>query len=95
MALRWLGTCLILALWHGSAQAQVQQQTRIAVVVGNNLGNDPGRTLRYAEAEASRLAILLRSAGNFDDVISVAFFLLGEGCDQSIQQVTGSGTVNG
>jgi hypothetical protein len=71
MALRWLGACLILALWHGSAQGQVQQQTRVAVVVGNNLGNDPSRTLRYAEAESGRLGALLRGAGDFDNVITV------------------------
>ena len=52
MTLRLLGVCLILALGQGAARAQTQQ-TRVAVVVGNNLGHDPGRTLRYAEAEAA------------------------------------------
>ncbi len=53
MALRFLGACLILALGQGAAHAQAQQ-ARVAVVVGNNLGNDPARSLRYAEAEAGR-----------------------------------------
>jgi hypothetical protein len=71
MGLRWFGACLILVLGQGSAQGQVQQQSRVAVVVGNNLGHDPGRTLRFAEAEATRLATLLRGAGDFDSVITV------------------------
>ena len=70
MALRLLGVCLILALWQGAAHAQAQQ-ARVAVVVGNNLGRDPARTLRYAEAEAGKLASLLRGAGEFDNVIAV------------------------
>jgi hypothetical protein len=43
----------------------------MAVVVGNNLGHDPARTLRYAEAEAVKLAALLRGAGDFDSVVTV------------------------
>jgi len=70
MALRLLGACLILALGQGAARAQAQQ-TRVAVVVGNNLGHDSARTLRYAEAEAVKLASLLRSAGDFDSVVTV------------------------
>jgi len=70
MSLRLLGACLILALGQGSVHAQTQQ-TRVAVVVGNNQGRDPARTLRYAEAEAGKLACLLRSAGDFDNVITV------------------------
>ena len=70
MSLRLLGACLILALGQGSVHAQTQQ-TRVAVVVGNNQGRDPARTLRYAEAEAGKLAALLRSAGDFDNVITV------------------------
>jgi hypothetical protein len=65
-----LGVCLILALGQGAARAQAQQ-TRVAVVVGNNQGHDPARTLRYAEAEAVKLASLLRSAGDFDSVVTV------------------------
>jgi len=57
-------------LGQGSARAQTQQ-TRVAVVVGNNLGNDPGRPLHFAEAEAGKLATLLRGAGEFDNVITV------------------------
>jgi hypothetical protein len=70
MALRLLGVCLILALWQGAAHAQAQQ-ARVAVVVGNNLGHDPARTLRFAEAEAGKLASLLRSAGGFDSVVTI------------------------
>ena len=70
MALRLLGACLILALGQGAAHAQAQQ-ARVAVVVGNNLGHDPARTLRFAEAEAGKLASLLRSAGEFDSVVTV------------------------
>ena len=70
MALRLLGACLILALGQGAAHAQAQQ-ARVAVVVGNNLGHDPARTLRYAEAEAVKLAALLRGAGDFDSVVTV------------------------
>ncbi|HJX54417.1 MAG TPA: caspase family protein, partial [Polyangia bacterium] len=70
MALRFLGAFLILALGPGLAYAQ-NQQARVAVVVGNNLGRDPARTLHFAEAEAGKLAALLRSAGDFDSVITV------------------------
>jgi len=70
MSLRLLGACLILALGQGSALAQ-SAQTLVAVVVGNNLGNDPGRALHFAEAEAGRLANLLRGAGEFENVITV------------------------
>ena len=70
MSLRLLGACLILALGQEAALAQAQQ-TRMAVVVGNNLGHDPARTLRYAEAEAVKLAALLRGAGDFDSVVTV------------------------
>ena len=71
MGFRWLGPCLILALGAPLAYGQVQEQARVAVVVGNNLGNDPSRTLRFAEAEAGRLASLLRTAGEFDSVVTV------------------------
>ena len=70
MTLRLLGVCLILALGQGAAHAQ-SQQARMAVVVGNNLGHDPTRTLRYAEEEAGRLATLLRGAGEFESVVTV------------------------
>ena len=70
MSLRLLGVCLILALGQGLAYAQ-SQQARIAVVVGNNLGRDPSRTLHFAEEEAGRLASLLRGAGEFESVITV------------------------
>ena len=62
MSLRLLGACLILALGQGAARAQTQQ-ARVAVVVGNNLGHDPARVLHFAEAEAGKLASLLRGAG--------------------------------
>jgi len=40
-------------------------------VAGNNLGKDASRSLRYAEDEVGRLADLLKSAGDFDDVVTL------------------------
>jgi hypothetical protein len=72
MAFRWLlAAGLMFAFASTPALAQIQQQARVAVVVGNNLGHDSSRSLRYAEAEAGRLAALLRGAGDFDSVITV------------------------
>lgn len=72
MGYRWLlAAGLISALASSPALAQIQQQARVAVVVGNNLGHDPSRALRYAEEESGRLAALLRGAGDFDNVITV------------------------
>jgi hypothetical protein len=40
-------------------------QARVAVVVGNNVGHEPARALRYAEDEVGRVAELLRAKGDF------------------------------
>ena len=71
MGSRCLLAGLIFVLGPSTALAQIQEQARVAVVVGNNLGHDPSRALRYAEAEVGRLAALLRSAGDFENVITV------------------------
>jgi hypothetical protein len=57
-----------LCLCAGTAWAQ-PHQVRIGLVAGNNIGNDATRGLRYAEEEVGRLADLLKSAGDFDDVV--------------------------
>jgi hypothetical protein len=46
-------------------------QVRIGLVAGNNVGKDPSRTLRYAEDEVGRLSDLLKSAGDFDDIVTL------------------------
>src|SRR4051812_6091732 len=40
-------------------------QVRVAVVVGNNTGNNPTRALKYAETEVARLSGLLDRSGGF------------------------------
>ena len=47
------------------------RQVRLGLVVGNNSGNDSTRRLRYAEEEVGRLADLLRSTGDFEDVVAL------------------------
>jgi hypothetical protein len=49
-------------------QAQKDQQ-RYALVVGNNVGNERARALRYAEEDVVRVAGLLGRTGDFDDVV--------------------------
>jgi hypothetical protein len=44
------------------------RQLRIALVVGNNLGNTPARALKYAELEVGKLAALLKQPGEFESV---------------------------
>ncbi|HET6284897.1 MAG TPA: caspase family protein [Polyangia bacterium] len=44
------------------------QQVRHALLLGNNAGNDPARTLRYAEEEVVRMGALLERSGDFDAV---------------------------
>ena len=44
------------------------QPLRRALVVGNNQGDKPERSLRYAEEEVSRLATLLKKRGAFSQV---------------------------
>ena len=59
-----LGVCAAPA-WAQSGQV------RLGVVAGNNLGHDPARGLRYAEEEVGRLADLLKSSGDFSDVVTL------------------------
>ncbi|MBN2576351.1 MAG: caspase family protein [Deltaproteobacteria bacterium] len=59
-----LGVCATPA-WAESGQV------RFGLVAGNNLGRDPARTLRYAEEEVGRLSDLLRSSGDFDEVVTL------------------------
>jgi hypothetical protein len=63
---------LMAALGTGAVPAWAQAPTvRLGLVIGNNLGREPGRSLRYAEGEVGRLADLLRDAGEFDDVVTL------------------------
>lgn len=61
---------LAVGLYATSAFAQ-PRQVRIGLVAGNNLGKDASRGLRYAEDEVGRLADLLTSAGDFDEVVTL------------------------
>jgi hypothetical protein len=56
--------CLFSAHVHG----QDQEEVRFALVVGNNKGDAPERSLQYAEEEVSRLASVLQSQGGFAHV---------------------------
>ena len=47
------------------------RQVRLGLVAGNNLGHDAARGLHFAEDEVGRLAELLKSAGDFEDVITL------------------------
>jgi hypothetical protein len=58
------------ALYATVAWAQ-PRQVRIGLVAGNNLGKDVSRGLRYAEDEVGRLAELLKSAGDFDSIVTL------------------------
>jgi hypothetical protein len=65
---------LVLAIGLGLAAAPAraqQRQVRLGLVAGNNAGKDPARSLRYAEEEVGRLADLLRTAGDFDDIVTL------------------------
>ncbi len=54
--------------WSTSPWAE-PRQVRIGLMAGNDLGRDSARKLRYAEEEVGRLADLLKSAGDFDDIV--------------------------
>ena len=56
------------ALLLGLAATAQAQQVRRALIIGNNLGEQPSRSLRYAEQEAGRLGELLKRSGDFGDV---------------------------
>ena len=63
---------LAIGLGMGAVSAQAQpRQVRLGLVAGNNLGHDPARSLHYAEEEVGRLADLLKSAGDFDDIVTL------------------------
>jgi Caspase domain len=47
------------------------KQVRIGLVAGNNTGKDPARSLRYAEEEVERIGELLKSAGEFDEIVTL------------------------
>lgn len=67
-----LGLLSLLALGSSSKSALAQpRQVRIGLVAGNNVGNEATRSLRYAEAEVGRLAELLKSTGDFDQVLTL------------------------
>jgi len=50
------------------ALAQDTDEVRFALVVGNNVGDAPERSLQYAEEEVSRLATVLQAQGGFTHV---------------------------
>src|SRR5688572_13449525 len=52
-AFSWLGVLAALCTLAAPAQAGVQ---RFAVIIGNNQGQAPDATLRYAEADADKVA---------------------------------------
>lgn len=60
MELREALTAAALFLFPAAATAQVE---RFAVVVGNDVGQPPDVSLRYAEADASRMAGVLQEVG--------------------------------
>jgi hypothetical protein len=71
--MRALGSLMFavgLGLCASPAWAQ-SEQVRLGLVVGNNTGREPARSLRYAEGEVARLSDLLRGAGDFDDVVAL------------------------
>lgn len=56
---------------RGAPAVQVQidtHQLRVALVVGNNVGNEARRALRFAEREVGSVAELLRHSGDFEEV---------------------------
>src|SRR5262245_40813821 len=46
-----------------SATASAAREVRYAIVIGQNEGNDPDHALRYAQADATRVARVLRQSG--------------------------------
>ncbi len=63
---------LAIGLGFAAAPARAQsRQVRLGLVVGNNTGEDPAHSLRYAEEEVGRLAELLKTAGDFDDIVTL------------------------
>jgi len=63
---------LAIGLGLGAAPARAQpRQVRLGLVAGNNAGRDSARSLHYAEEEVGRLGDLLRTAGDFDDIVTL------------------------
>jgi len=63
---------LVLSVAFCAVPAWAQpRQFRLGLVAGNNSGNDLTRKLQYAESEVGRLADLLKTAGDFDDIITL------------------------
>jgi Caspase domain len=55
----------VAALMFGWQPAFAQEQERFAMIVGNNVGNKPERSLQFAESEVARLADILKGWGSF------------------------------
>jgi len=64
-ALSLFVVAVVVAGVSGAAQAK---QIRHALLLGNDRGNDPTHSLRYAEQEVSRFGDLLKRSGDFDTV---------------------------
>ena len=67
---RWLLFCLCLAGWLHSSAALADVQ-RFAVIIGNNSGSDQDEELRYAEADAEKVARVLRDLGGYQPADTV------------------------
>ncbi|MCB9558067.1 MAG: caspase family protein [Deltaproteobacteria bacterium] len=57
-----IGFLLLFSLGFSAAHAATQ---RFALVLGNNLGSDSARRLQFAEADANKVATVLRELGGF------------------------------
>lgn len=64
----WACAFIALVTLLGATNRARAEQIRRALVVGNNIGNDPAHALRYAEEEVGRLGDVLRRAGQFQQV---------------------------
>ncbi|MEA2696547.1 MAG: hypothetical protein QOI66_818 [Myxococcales bacterium] len=62
-----IGAVVVAVIVAVPGQAQAQQ-VRHALLLGNNLGHEPTRALRYAEQEVGRLGELLKRSGDFEAV---------------------------
>jgi len=63
---------LAIGLGLGAAPVRAQpRQVRLGLMAGNNTGRDPARSLHYAEEEVGRLAELLTTSGDFDDIVTL------------------------
>jgi hypothetical protein len=61
--MRACGVALLVLLLPAAALAET---VKLAVVIGNNRGQDPGRTLRYAEHDAKKIYDVLTEIGGFE-----------------------------